>query len=96
MVSKGRNAIKPALEVEEIAHLYHNLKKEFNRVKDENARMKTRLAVLNTQANKRDEKLIGLNQELHALKTEQALLNKSVTVVDRSRFADQSGEGELS
>ena len=29
--SKGRNTIKPALEVEEIAHQYHNLKIEHNK-----------------------------------------------------------------
>ena len=42
--SKGRINVKPNIEVEEIAHQYHNLKIEHNKVKDENARMKTRLS----------------------------------------------------
>ena len=48
--SKGRNTIKPALEVEEIAHQYHNLKIEHNKIKQENYRMKARLSKMNQQA----------------------------------------------
>ena len=50
--SKGRNTIKPALEVEEIAHQYHNLKIEYNKIKEENYRMKARLSKMNQQATK--------------------------------------------
>ena len=59
--SKGRNTIKPALEVEEIAHQYHNLKIDFNRVKEENYRMKARLSKMNQQASKQDSRFINLN-----------------------------------
>ena len=44
--SKGRHTIKPSIEVEEVAHQYHNLKIDYNKIKNENSRMKTRLTKL--------------------------------------------------
>ena len=43
---KGRLSIKPSVEAEEIAHQYHNLKIELNKVKDENFSLKTSLVKL--------------------------------------------------
>lgn len=70
--SKGRHIVKPTIEVEEIAHQYHNLKIDFNRVKDDNARMKARINILSSQTEKKDAKIMQLNLEMLRLKTEQA------------------------
>ena len=40
---KGRNIVKPNVEVEEVAQQYHNLKIEYNKIKYENQRMNTKL-----------------------------------------------------
>ena len=44
--SKGRYTVAPSIEVEEIAHQYHNLKIDYNKVKAENARMNTKITKL--------------------------------------------------
>lgn len=62
--------MKPQIEVEEIAHQYHNLKIDYNRVKDENARMKARLNKLTMQVEKKDEKIMKLNIDMIRQKTE--------------------------
>lgn len=56
--------------MEEIAHQYHNLKIDYNRVKDENARMKARLNKLTMQVEKKDEKIMKLNIDMIRQKTE--------------------------
>ena len=70
--SKGRHTVKPSIELEEIAHQYHNLKISHNRVKGENTKMKARLNKLNQQVEKKDEKIMRLSVEMIRQKTEQA------------------------
>jgi len=53
--------VKPNIEIEEIAHQYHNLRREFNQVKDENSRMKTRLTKMQASAATSENQMVSLN-----------------------------------
>ena len=70
---KGARSIPPPIDVEDIAHQYQNLKRDYNRVTAENARMKTRLTKLSSQANTKEDQLINLNRQLLKIKHEQRL-----------------------
>ncbi len=71
--SKGQRTVKPSIEIEEIAHQYHNLRKEFNQVSEENSRMKARLKQMQSSSKTSENQLLRLNQELLRLKHDQRL-----------------------